>query len=252
MRRTSFREEGVPHTLVVIADLTRALREEEIKAWQRLVRVLGHELNNSLAPIKSISGSLRSLMKREDRAHDWEEDMTSGLEIIESRAEGLNQFMAVYANLAKLPPPNPAPTDMGRLIRRVAALQTNVPVEIVGGPEITANIDAAQIEQVLINLFKNAAEAVIEHAEETGNRGGVRTRWTQRGQSFEVVVEDDGAGIANPANLFVPFFTTKATGSGIGLVLCRQIIENHGGTIALENRADEGATGMLARLRLAI
>jgi nitrogen fixation/metabolism regulation signal transduction histidine kinase len=251
MRRTSFREEGIPHTLVVIADLTRALREEEIKAWQRLVRVLGHELNNSLAPIKSISGSLRSLVKSEKRADDWQEDMMSGLEIIESRAEGLNQFMAVYANLAKLPPPTLAPVEIGPLIRRVAALETSLPIEIGDGPEITANIDAAQIEQVLINLFKNAAEAVAEHAAETGKKGGVHVKWGRHGSFVEIQVLDDGPGIANPSNLFVPFFTTKRSGSGIGLVLCRQIVENHGGTITLENRDGE-KSGTLARLRLAL
>src|SRR3954469_18484720 len=96
MRRTSFREGGLPHKLVVIADLSQPLREEELKAWQRLVRVIGHELNNSLAPIKSMAGSLTTMLKRPARAEDWETDMLGGLEIIESRAEGLNKFMQSY------------------------------------------------------------------------------------------------------------------------------------------------------------
>jgi len=243
MRRTSFREGGVPHTLVVVADLSVPLREEELKAWQRLVRVLGHELNNSLAPIKSIAGSLSAMLKRNPRSADWEDDMRSGLEIIETRADGLGRFMQAYARLARLPPPTLAPTDVPALIHRAAALETRLPVAVGDGPALTARLDAAQIEQVLINLFKNAVDAAQE------NSGGVRVGWAQRAGFLEIVVEDDGPGIANSANLFVPFFTTKPSGSGIGLLLCRQIAENHGGSITLKNR-DGGATGCAARLRL--
>ena len=243
MRRTSFREGGVPHTLVVIADLSVPLREEELKAWQRLVRVLGHELNNSLAPIKSIAGSLSEMLKRRPHAPDWEDDMRSGLEIIETRAEGLGRFMQAYARLARLPQPTLAPTDVAGLIHRAAALETRVTIAVRDGPALTARLDAAQIEQVLINLFKNAVEAALE----TG--GGVRVGWAPRSGFVEILVEDDGLGVANSANLFVPFFTTKPSGSGIGLLLCRQIAENHGGTITLKNR-DGGATGCAALLRL--
>ena len=245
MRRTSFREGGLPHTLVVIADLSVPLREEELKAWQRLVRVLGHELNNSLAPIKSLAGSLSAMLKRSPRSPDWEDDMRSGLEIIETRAEGLGRFMQAYARLAKLPQPTLAPIEIGPLIRRVVALETRLAVEVRGGPDLTAEVDAAQIEQVLINLLKNAVEA----AAETG--GGVRVGWTRRGSMFEVLVEDDGPGLANTANLFVPFFTTKPSGSGIGLLLCRQITENHHGTLTLKNR-DGQARGCAATLRLPV
>jgi nitrogen fixation/metabolism regulation signal transduction histidine kinase len=244
LRRTSFREGGRPHTLVVIADLSVPLREEELKAWQRLVRVLGHELNNSLAPIKSIAGSLTAILKRGQRAPDWEDDMRSGLEIIEARADGLSRFMQAYARLAKLPAPNLAPTDVASIIRRAAALETRRPIAVTGGPNLTANLDAAQIEQVLINLLKNAVEAVLE------TEGGVRVSWNKQGTSFEVRIEDDGPGLANTANLFVPFFTTKPSGSGIGLLLCRQIAENHGGSLSLRNR--EGAAGCLATLRLPV
>ncbi len=243
MRRTSFREGGRPHSLVVIADLSVPLREEELKAWQRLVRVLGHELNNSLAPIKSIAGSLSAMLKRSPRAADWEADMRTGLEVIETRAEGLGRFMQAYARLARLPPPTFAPTEVAAVVRRAVALETRRPVEILGGPELTANLDAAQVEQVLINLVKNAVDA----ATETG--GGVRVAWDQQGPLLEIRIEDDGPGIANAANLFVPFFTTKPQGSGIGLLVCRQIAENHGGRLTLRNR-DNGATGCLASLRL--
>ncbi len=242
MRRTSFREGGLPHQLLVIADLSQPLREEELKAWQRLVRVIGHELNNSLAPIKSIAGSLNTMLRRPARPADWEQDMLGGLEIIETRAEGLNKFMQSYARLAKLPAPVRQPVEIAPLLRRIVTLETRLPVELIEGPPLTVNVDGAQVEQVVINLIKNAVEA----AEETG--GGVRVGWRKAPGQFEIFVEDDGPGLANPQNLFVPFFTTKPSGSGIGLVLCRQIAENHGGALTLENRGD--AMGSIARLRL--
>ncbi|QYM80526.1 PAS domain-containing sensor histidine kinase [Horticoccus luteus] len=242
MRRSLFREGGRPHHLIVIADLSRALREEETKAWQRLVRVLGHELNNSLAPIKSIAGSLGAILKHAQRPADWETDMRAGLEIIETRADGLSRFMQAYARLAKLPQPNLAPCSLLALVHRVVALELRHPVHVVGGPAIQVACDAAQIEQVLINLIKNAVDAVSE----TG--GGVRIAWTKQSHRVELTVEDDGPGVANASNLFVPFFTTKPSGSGIGLVLCRQIAENHGGTLTLANRSD--APGSVATLRL--
>ncbi|HEY4249010.1 MAG TPA: ATP-binding protein [Lacunisphaera sp.] len=245
MRRTSFREGGLPHQLVVIADLSQPLREEELKAWQRLVRVIGHELNNSLAPIKSIAGSLNTMLRRPQRADDWEQDMMGGLEIIEARAEGLNRFMQSYARLAKLPAPVRQPVDLAPLLRRIVTLGTRSNVVLIDGPEIKLSIDAAQIEQVIINLVKNAIEAV----EET-NTGNVRVTWKKLSGQVEIAVEDNGPGIASAQNLFVPFFTTKPSGSGIGLVLCRQIAENHGGALTLENR--ETASGCIARLRLPV
>jgi len=240
MRRTIFRERGLPHQLVVIADLSRPLREEELHAWQKLVRVLGHELNNSLAPIKSLAGSLDTMLRR--KPADWETDMARGLEIIASRSDGLARFMEAYARLARLPPPKLAPADLCAIARRVASLETRLTVDIADCPELRIDIDAAQIEQLLINVLKNAVEAALETA------GGVRIRWTISKHSAEITIEDDGPGIANPTNLFVPFFTTKPGGSGIGLVLCRQIAENHNGTFTLENRTDR--TGSVARLRL--
>jgi nitrogen fixation/metabolism regulation signal transduction histidine kinase len=255
MRRSSFRERGLPHSLLVIADISQPLREEELKAWQRLVRVIGHELNNSLAPIKSIAGSLSAIMRRPQRSLDWEDDLRGGLEIIETRAEGLNQFMQSYARLAKLPAPNKQPVELAPLLRRIASLEARLPVQIVEGPAVSPSIDAAQIEQTVINLVKNAVEASLE-AHPAGqsrsplpaDNGGVRLTWGRTAGAVEIVIEDDGPGVANLQNLFVPFFTTKPSGSGIGLVLCRQITENHGGTLTLINR--EGPTGTIARLRL--
>lgn len=250
LRRTSFREKGLPHELVVIADLSQALRAEELQAWQRLVRVIGHELNNSLTPIKSIAGSLAQLFKSTKRAPDWETDMQGGLDIIAARAEGLTRFMQAYARLARLPAPVRAPVSIKLLVERAAAIELRQPVQMIGGPEITLSCDAAQIEQVLINLLKNATEAALEQRAAGYAEAGVRLNWIQSGRTVEIIVEDDGPGIANPGNLFVPFFTTKAEGTGIGLVLSRQIAENHGGSLLLENRAP--AIGCTATLRLPV
>lgn len=241
IRRSSFREHGVRHRLLVISDLTRELREEELKAWQRLVRVIGHELNNSLAPIKSIAASLGSLLKR-PKTDDWQDDMQQGLSVIASRAESLSRFMSAYARLAKLPEPTLATVNVSEWVQRAAGLETRLPVAVAAGPELTVQADGDQLDQLLINLIRNAADA----ADETG--GGVRVGWSKNRRYLEVWVEDDGPGLSSEANLFVPFFTTKPGGSGIGLVLCRKITEAHGGSLTLENR--HGPPGCVAKLRL--
>ncbi|PTX98555.1 ATP-binding protein [Opitutus sp. ER46] len=248
MRRSQFREGGRPHELVVIADLSRTLREEELQAWQRIVRVLGHELNNSLAPIKSLAGSLSTLLKSPKRAPDWEDDMRSGLDIIASRAEMLARFMQAYSRFARLPKPTLAPTPLAPLVRRVVALESRLPVELQPGPDITLPCDAAQIEQLVINLVKNAVEAALEQRGNGRPEAKVCVTWEASGPAVELLVKDEGPGIEQATNLFVPFFTTKPEGSGIGLVLCRQIAENHGGTLTLANRID--APGCVATLRL--
>jgi nitrogen fixation/metabolism regulation signal transduction histidine kinase len=242
LSRTTFREGGLPHQLLVVTDLTRPLREEELKAWQRLVRVLGHELNNSLAPIKSIAGSLENLLIRQPRPLDWEEDARRGLAVIGTRSEALSRFMSAYARLAKLPPPTLAPVGVGELIRRVAGLETRLQPVLMPGPEVTIQADADQIEQLLINVIRNAADASLE----TG--GGVRVGWNQQNSHLVVWIRDEGPGLPNTSNLFVPFFTTKPNGSGIGLVLSRQIAEAHGGSLTLQNAAD--GPGCEARLEL--
>ncbi|HKP86599.1 MAG TPA: ATP-binding protein [Blastocatellia bacterium] len=242
VRRSTFRERGVPHQLLVLSDLSRALREEERQAWQRLVRVLGHELNNSLAPIKSIAGSLESLVAREHYPSDWKEDMRRGLGVIASRAASLNRFMDAYSRLARLPLPRLQPLSVSALVKRVVRLETRLSVALVAGPEITIRADGDQLEQLLINLVRNAVDAAMELG------GGAQISWRRFGGVIEISVEDEGPGLSNTANLFVPFFTTKPSGSGIGLVLCRQIAEAHGGTLTLENR--NGVRGCHARLRL--
>lgn len=260
LRRSGFRQDGRPHQLLVVADLSRALRDEERQAWQRLLRVLGHELNNSLAPIKSVASSLEGLCRRQPKPPDWEDDVRDGLALISGRAESLNRFMQSYSQLARLPAPNRVPLDFGEWVRRVASLERRVPVAVSAGPEVQLFADRDQLEQLLINLLRNAADAVLEL-----NRSSLETpgsspdsppdacdpivlRWIRVGAEVELQIEDHGPGIANPANLFVPFFTTKPKGSGIGLALCRQIAEAHEGRLTLENHPDH--RGCVARLRL--
>jgi nitrogen fixation/metabolism regulation signal transduction histidine kinase len=242
IRRSTFREGGQQHQLLVLTDLSQALREEERTAWQRLLRVLGHELNNSLAPIKSVAGSLADLMGREPEPPDWRDDMQRGLAVISSRADSLARFVESYSKLARLPPPRLEPLKVGALVSRVANLETRLPVNVVPGPDLVVQGDDVQLEQLLINLVRNAVDASIE------TRGRVDVGWQQKNGQVEVWVRDEGPGLASTANLFVPFFTTKAQGSGIGLVLSRQIAEAHGGTLTLENR--QQLHGCEARLRL--
>ncbi|NKB89211.1 MAG: PAS domain-containing sensor histidine kinase [Acidobacteria bacterium] len=245
MRRGTFRQDGKPHQLIVLSDLTRTLRRQEREAWQRLIKVLRHEINNSLAPINSLADSLRRLVGRDPLPGDWQDDLNSGLKVISERSGGLSRFMSAYARLTQLPPPEVVAVQVGDWVRRVVALEHRTDVAIEDGPPITLMADGDQLDQLLINLVSNAVEA----AAETG--GDVTVRWAALpfgGQEFMLEVLDGGQGLAETQNLFVPFFTTKPDGNGIGLVLSRQIAENHGGTLTLENRV--GAHGCCARLRL--
>lgn len=246
IRRSLFRQGGRPHELLVLSDLSQPLREEERQAWQRLIRVIGHEMNNSLAPIKSIAGSLATIIDREPPPSDWREDVQRGLGVIVSRSEALSRFMSAYARLAKLPPPRLAPLDVTGFVDRVVTLEKAHHIRVAQGPRLTVQGDGDQLEQLLINLISNAVDAVRE----TG--GGVTVGWTRLPGSMPATmglwVEDEGPGLSNTGNLFVPFFTTKPGGSGIGLVLSRQIAEAHGGTLRLENREDR--PGCRATLRL--
>ena len=242
VRRSRIRERGLPLELVVISDLTQALSEQELQAWQRLVRVLGHELNNSLAPIKSIAGSLESILAREVLPDDWRDDMRRGLNVITSRSESLSRFIGAYARLAKLPRPQLQPLDVAACVGRAVSFETRLVVEVQPGPEITVQGDPDQLEQVLINLLRNAADASLT------TKGAVKIGWRRDSALIEIWIKDEGPGLSSTANLFVPFFTTKPGGSGIGLVLSRQIAEGHGGALALENRTD--GPGCIARLRL--
>jgi two-component system, NtrC family, nitrogen regulation sensor histidine kinase NtrY len=243
LRRTTFRQEGRPHQLVVLADVSRPLRDEERQAFQRLIRVIGHEINNSLAPIKSIAGSLEALLAREPAPDDWNEDMRRGLAVIAARSDSLSRFTTGYARLAKLPAPRHDKVNVPALVRRILNVETRRSVNVESSPDVTLRADPDQLEQLLINLVHNAVDAALEA------KGGVSIGWRAAGRQLELWIDDEGVGLPNASNLFVPFFTTKPGGSGIGLVLCRQIAEAHGGTLTLENRTD-GRRGCRAFLRL--
>jgi nitrogen fixation/metabolism regulation signal transduction histidine kinase len=242
LRRSEFRQDGRPHRLVVLADLSRALREEERQAWQRIVRVLSHEINNSLTPIRSIARSVKRFVERELGGNGRAAEVGEGLDVIAGRAESLGRLMSEYARLARMPKPVLRSVSVSALVRSVAELEQRVDVQIHPAPDVTIAADRGQLEQVLINLVRNATEASLEMS------GGVVVRWADRGDAVDIIVEDDGPGLADTANLFVPFFTTKPVGSGIGLVLSRQIAEAHEGTLSLENRDD--ARGCRATLRI--
>ncbi|MEZ4413491.1 MAG: ATP-binding protein [Gemmatimonadales bacterium] len=242
LRRSSFRQDGRSHTLVLLTDVHRALQAEEREAWQRLIRVLSHEINNSLAPIRSFAGSLRALVDRTARDPESDADLREGLSVIEQRAESLGRFIAAYARLARLPRPVLRPMSVSEWVSRVVTMEARLAVTITPGQDGEVMADRDQLDQLLINLVRNAVDAVAD----TG--GGVEVRWELRRDEVELVVEDEGSGLAGTENLFVPFYTTKPGGSGIGLALSRRIAEAHGGTLVLENRGD--VTGCRAILRL--
>lgn len=231
VRKRTFRENGVPHTLLMISDLSRALREEERRAWQRLIRVVGHEINNSLAPIKSLAGTLRDMVSRQSHS-EHHSDVVEGLTLIGDRASSLTRFVATYSQLARLPAPTKHPVSLNTLLQRLVALEAFAGARVVSPFEVVISADAGQLEQAFINLLKNAVEACANDAT------GVEVELRRTRDAVVVEIRDTGPGLANPDNLFVPFFTTKPGGSGIGLTLSRQIVEAHAGTLTLQNRTD--------------
>ena len=243
LRKAAFRQEGAPHTLLLLADVSVPLREEEQAAWKRLIRVLGHELSNSLAPIKSIAGSL--LDRVGTLPGEAQRDFHRGLSVVEARADALHRFVQSYRRLAQLPPPRLQVVALAPLLERVVLLEQRLPIELAPGPPISLTADPDQMEQMLINLLANAADASLANGAQAA-----RVTWRTNGADVEIVIEDAGMGIANAENLFVPFYTTKAAGSGIGLPLAQQIARAHGGEISLENRQD--AKGARATVRLPV
>lgn len=248
VKRSDFRLRGVPHTLLVLSDVSAALHEEERTAWERLIRVLGHEINNSLTPIKSIAGSLRARLASSTTGSSSDSgDFESGLEVIEDRAESLNRFLHAYRELMGLPAPKLAPVSLAMLVERVARLEIRVNVAIASTADVTLMVDADQIQQALINLTRNAAEAALSADAQAAPE--VRIAWQNTDREIVIAIMDNGPGLLNAGNLFVPFYTTKPSGTGIGLVLAQQIAQAHKGSVHLANRADRQA-GCIAELRL--
>jgi len=246
LRRATYREKGLSHQLVFLSDMTRTLHEEERQAWKRLIQILRHEINNSLTPIQSVAQSLQTSLNQESRSVGWEEDVREGLEIIAERSEVLGGFIASYSKLTRLPEPAFAEMKVETWIRHVVGLETRLSVEIAAGPELTIQADRSQLEQLLINVVSNAVEASLETKQQAD--GHVMVTWKVAGSFLEVLVDDDGPGLSTDTDPFVPFFTTKSQGSGIGLALSRQIAEAHGGYLSLANRPDQPGCRALLRL----
>ena len=242
MRRGAFRQHGRPHQLLLLSDVSRALHAEELAAWKRMIRVIGHELNNSLAPITSLTGSMERLVRRDPLPDDWQSDVVRGFEVIASRVEALNRFMTDCSRLAKIPEPTLSPIDISACVRRVTELEKRLPIRVLGGPDATVPADQDQLEQVLINLLRNAVEASVE------TKGAVEVEWTENGRWLDITIRDEGSGLADPENLFIPFYTTTSEGSGIGLFLCRHIAESHGGSVLVRNRKDHAGCEAVLRL----
>ncbi|MGA2889637.1 MAG: ATP-binding protein [Terracidiphilus sp.] len=241
LRKAAFRQDGAPHTLLLLADVSLPLQEEEQTAWKRLIRVLGHELSNSLAPIKSIAGSLLARTKEIEGDGAIVQDFHRGLGVIESRADALHRFVQSYRRLAQLPPPDFKPVVLESLLDRVALLEQRLPVQIYPDSPVVLYADPDQLEQMFINLLANAVDASLANGAQP-----VQVSWRLIGSFASVTIEDRGLGIANTENLFVPFYTTKPAGSGVGLALAQQIARAHGGEIQLVNRDDgEGARAIV-------
>jgi two-component system nitrogen regulation sensor histidine kinase NtrY len=243
VKRSYFRLRGVQHTLLMLSDVSKALREEERLAWERLIRVLGHEINNSLTPIKSIAGSLRGRLAPAESSSDFER----GLAVIENRAESLNRFLQAYRQLMGLPVPKLQRVSLAALVDRVVHLQSRLPVTVVASPDVAVYVDADQIEQALINLVRNAVEAALS-PDADQSAPCVQLQWAKAGDELVISIIDSGLGLTNAENLFVPFYTTKPEGTGVGLVLAQQIAEAHSGSVRLSNRTD--AQGCVAEMRL--
>jgi len=234
VRRGTYREKGISHQLVFLSDLTRTLHEEERLAWKRLIQVLRHEINNSLTPIQSVAESLLALAVRQPRPSDWEDDLQEGLALITERSAQLDRFVASYSRLTHLPEPSQGDVDIATCVRHAVGSEQRMTVAVHPGPSIALRGDRGQLEQLLINVISNAVEASLE-THPQGN-GQVEVGWAVTREQLEVWISDDGPGINTANDPFLPFFTTKPEGTGIGLALSRQIAEAHGGSLSLQSQ----------------
>lgn len=241
VRRALWYSEGRENTMVMLHDVSAALGDEERSAWQRLIRVLSHELNNSLAPIGSLADSL-SVLLNDPGGRPTDAELREGLDVIGRRASSLTRFLSGYGRLARLPPLRAREFRLDLALRRLARLEHRVEVVIDGTADIVVVGDEDQLDQAFINLLRNAAESAQPVD------GGVRVDWVVVGPQVRVTIEDEGGGLPERSSLFVPFFTTKPAGSGIGLSLTRLIVEAHAGSVDL--RARPAGRGALAIVML--
>ncbi|HWG50052.1 MAG TPA: ATP-binding protein [Candidatus Acidoferrales bacterium] len=247
VRRGNFRQRGEPQRLIILSEASEALRAEERLAWQKLIRVLSHEINNSLAPIRSIAHTLGRISGNAELPMPLSQHLAHGLEVIRDRADFLNRFLQSYTRLAKMPVPARRKVALEQLISRVASLESRLSVNVAPGPPVHINVDPDQLEQALINLIKNAADSVLlspGHVSPTA----ITIEWNVHASDLEIRVLDEGIGLTDTENLFIPFYTTKQTGTGVGLLITRQIIEAHQGTLLLRNR--ENTIGCHVEVRL--
>ncbi len=223
-----------PHRLVLLKQLTRELAAQEVAIWKKVIRVIAHELNNSLAPINSLAHSGRLIARELGTGQTDPAPLERVFVTIGDRAAHLASFIEGYARFAKLPRPRPAPVSWPEFLSK---LQSTMPFRIEGPvPQQTASFDASQLEQVMINLLKNAAESGSPPEE-------VRVSVGLAAEGFLIEVADRGPGLSEDVlrDALLPFYSTKPSGTGLGLTLCREIVEAHGGRLSLANRPGGGA-----------
>lgn len=242
VQRSQHLERGNSFRLLFIVDLRAALRAKELNIWKRLIQVISHEVNNSITPIISLSATAQSLLSDVNLDDELAGELNGALELIAQRSQHLHYFVRRYAEMARLPAPNKILTDISPLLSRLPSLvsDTRVTLDLPPGP-LLAYCDPIQLDLVLVNLMKNAREAMLE-------AGVISVRGREERGFWHVEISDEGVGVINRANLFVPFYSTKKNGNGIGLIVSRQIVESHGGSLGLRNRSDR--SGCIAEIRL--